>query len=64
MFRTYDRNRKGYIDKSDMIKFCKKLRENITEKQIDFIFEKFSNLDHEGEKVLSYEDFKNAMTSI
>lgn len=41
-----------------------KLQEKISQEQLESIFEKFSSKLVEGEKVLSFEDFKLAMTAL
>lgn len=63
-FRNYDRTKKGHINKDDLRRLAVKNNEKPSDKQLDYILEKFSSVNFEGEKVLSMEDFKNAMTSI
>ena len=62
-FRNYDRSKKGHINKDDIYRLASKNGEKLNDSQLNFILDKFSNLDFEGEKVLSFEDFKNAMQS-
>ena len=55
-FNAYDRNRDGYLTKSEM----KKTSKNMTEAQIDAVFEKY---DKNKDGKLEFEEFKELMTS-
>ena len=58
MFERFDYDHKGYIEMNDLIKMSKELGENLSENEIEQIFNNCS-LD---KKKITFDEFYNIMT--
>ncbi|CAF2713015.1 unnamed protein product [Rotaria sp. Silwood2] len=61
VFRVFDKNRDGYIDKDELYDMLSRLGEHITEEDVKEMIAEADCLDHDGK--VSYEEFKAILYS-